>query len=327
MTTLQVAGTSIVMMLILIGLRVPIGVAMGGVAFLGLWYLRNFNVALSVLRDTPFVFAANWDLSAIPMFLLMGAIASNSGIGAALFRAAYAWFGSLPGGIGGRDQLGLCGLRRRIRFEHRRRRGDGASRRAGNAQEQIRQGARDRRLRLRRHARCADPALDPVRDLWRVRGSLDRQAAAGRHPAGSADRRRLHDHDRGALLAESRARASGQIRQQRREMEGALGLAAGNLADPCADRRCDGRSLLGRGVADRIRRGRRADRDRDRRCAAQAVVARLRRQLQGRDRHHGAIVLRRHRRGDLYQVPRAVRQRRRCSPNWSEAGRSIRCCW
>jgi tripartite ATP-independent transporter DctM subunit len=72
---------------------------MGGVAFLGLWYLRNFNVALSVLRDTPFVFAANWDLSAIPMFLLMGAIASNTGIGAGLFRAAYAWFGGLPGGL------------------------------------------------------------------------------------------------------------------------------------------------------------------------------------------------------------------------------------
>jgi C4-dicarboxylate transporter DctM subunit len=98
-STLQVAGTSIIAMLVLIGLRIPIGVAMGGVAFLGLWYLRNFNVALSVLRDTPFVFAANWDLSAIPMFLLMGAIASNSGIGAALFRAAYAWFGSLPGGL------------------------------------------------------------------------------------------------------------------------------------------------------------------------------------------------------------------------------------
>ncbi len=99
MSTLGVAGTSIALMLLLIGLRVPIGVAMGGVALLGLWYLRNFNVALSVLRDTPFVFAANWDLSAIPMFLLMGAIAANSGIGAALFRAAYAWFGRLPGGL------------------------------------------------------------------------------------------------------------------------------------------------------------------------------------------------------------------------------------
>lgn len=99
MTTLQVAGSCMVLMLIMIGLRVPIGVAMGGVAFIGLWYLRNFNVALSVLRDTPFVFAANWDLSAIPMFLLMGAVAANSGIGAGLFRAAYAWFGRLPGGL------------------------------------------------------------------------------------------------------------------------------------------------------------------------------------------------------------------------------------
>jgi tripartite ATP-independent transporter DctM subunit len=61
--------------------------------------LRNFNVALSALSDTPFVFAANWDLSAIPMFLLMGAIAANSGIGTALFRAAHAWFGGLPGGL------------------------------------------------------------------------------------------------------------------------------------------------------------------------------------------------------------------------------------
>jgi tripartite ATP-independent transporter DctM subunit len=78
---------------------VPIGIAMGAVAFLGFWYLRNFNVALSALSDTPFVFAASWDLSAIPMFLLMGAIAGNSGIGTALFRAAHAWFGALPGGL------------------------------------------------------------------------------------------------------------------------------------------------------------------------------------------------------------------------------------
>ncbi|MDH4192278.1 MAG: TRAP transporter large permease [Betaproteobacteria bacterium] len=86
-------------MLGLIALRLPIGVAMGGVAFLGCWYLRDLKVALSVLRDTPFAFAASWELSAIPMFLLMGAVAGNSGIGTALFRAARAWFGALPGGL------------------------------------------------------------------------------------------------------------------------------------------------------------------------------------------------------------------------------------
>jgi C4-dicarboxylate transporter, DctM subunit len=99
LSTLALSLISIAAMLVLIGLRVPIGVAMGVVAFGGFWYLRNFTVALSTLADTPFVFAANWELSAIPMFLLMGAIASNSGIGAGLFRAAHAWFSGLPGGL------------------------------------------------------------------------------------------------------------------------------------------------------------------------------------------------------------------------------------
>ena len=99
MSALTLALGSIAAILALIGLRVPIGVAMGGVAFAGVWHLRNLDVALSVLRDTPFVFAASWELSAIPMFLLMGAIAGNSGVGTALFRAAHAWFGALPGGL------------------------------------------------------------------------------------------------------------------------------------------------------------------------------------------------------------------------------------
>jgi tripartite ATP-independent transporter DctM subunit len=99
MDPLTLALGSLGLMLVLLALRFPIGVAMGLVAFFGFWYVRNFDVALSVLRDTPFVFAANWDLSAIPMFLLMGAVAGNSGIGTALFRAALAWFGWMPGGL------------------------------------------------------------------------------------------------------------------------------------------------------------------------------------------------------------------------------------
>lgn len=85
--------------LVLIALRLPIGVALGGVAFAGFWYMRNLEVALSVVKEVPFVFAANWELTAIPMFLLMGAIANNSGISASLFRAARVWLGALPGGL------------------------------------------------------------------------------------------------------------------------------------------------------------------------------------------------------------------------------------
>ena len=50
MSALQLAAMSVICILTLIALRVPIGVALGGVSFFGFWYLRNVNVAL-VLKD------------------------------------------------------------------------------------------------------------------------------------------------------------------------------------------------------------------------------------------------------------------------------------
>jgi C4-dicarboxylate transporter DctM subunit len=63
-----------------------------------------------VIKETPFVFAASWDLSAIPMFLLMGAIANNSGISASLFRAARVWFSGLPGGLAVATNIASAGF-------------------------------------------------------------------------------------------------------------------------------------------------------------------------------------------------------------------------
>ena len=83
----------------LLALRVPIGVVLGGVSILGISYLRGPDVALGMLRSAPYDFLASWELSAIPMFILMGAVAHHSGISAALFRAARLWFGRLPGGL------------------------------------------------------------------------------------------------------------------------------------------------------------------------------------------------------------------------------------
>jgi tripartite ATP-independent transporter DctM subunit len=86
-------------MLGLLALRVPIGVVLGGVSIAGIWYLRGFDVALGLLRSAPYDFLANWELSAIPMFILMGAVAHHSGISSALFVAARLWLGRLPGGL------------------------------------------------------------------------------------------------------------------------------------------------------------------------------------------------------------------------------------
>jgi C4-dicarboxylate transporter, DctM subunit len=99
MSPLALALTSLIALLTLIAFRVPIGVALGGVSIAGIWYMRDLRVALSLFEDTPFAFAASWDLTAIPMFLLMGAIANNSGISTDLFQAARLWFGRMPGGL------------------------------------------------------------------------------------------------------------------------------------------------------------------------------------------------------------------------------------
>jgi tripartite ATP-independent transporter DctM subunit len=96
-TTLGVI--TLVATMVLLALRVPIGVVLGGVSICGIWYLRGLDVALGLLRSAPYDFLANWELSAIPMFILMGAVAHHSGISSALFEAARLWLGRLPGGL------------------------------------------------------------------------------------------------------------------------------------------------------------------------------------------------------------------------------------
>ena len=99
MTALEIGFWSLGAILLLIAVRIPIGVALGGIAFLGITQLRDVDVAFALIGDTPFEFAAHYSLSAIPMFLLMGSVAHHSGISHSLFRAARLWFSGLPGGL------------------------------------------------------------------------------------------------------------------------------------------------------------------------------------------------------------------------------------
>lgn len=96
---LVVALSAIVILLVLIGLRVPIGLALGGVSLVGLMIVRSTESALGIFADLPFEFGANWSLSAVPMFLLMGSIAYHTGMTSSLFKAARIWLSSLPGGL------------------------------------------------------------------------------------------------------------------------------------------------------------------------------------------------------------------------------------
>ncbi|PTX03019.1 TRAP transporter large permease [Pararhodobacter aggregans] len=86
-------------LLLLMALRVPIGFALAAVAFGGTWAVRGPRPAASILQNLPYEFTAHWTLTAVPMFLLMGALAGNSGLTTDLFRALRLMFGRLRGGI------------------------------------------------------------------------------------------------------------------------------------------------------------------------------------------------------------------------------------
>ena len=96
-TLVAIIGCIAVLVLMLI--RVPIAVSLGSVAVAGFAYLVGPQPALGILIDSPIRTVTNFNFSVIPMFILMGALVSASGMSRELFRAANAWVGHLPGGM------------------------------------------------------------------------------------------------------------------------------------------------------------------------------------------------------------------------------------
>lgn len=95
---------------VLIALRMPIGVALIGVSFAGLWVLIGWRVAWGALAIMPYQFAANWVLSSVPMFLLLGFICYHAELTKGMFRAARAWTSALPGGLAIAAVFGSAGF-------------------------------------------------------------------------------------------------------------------------------------------------------------------------------------------------------------------------
>jgi len=86
-------------LIILIGLRIPIAFGMIMVGGIGVTVLNGPAIFLSQLKDLTYIQFSIYDLSVIPMFVLMGNLASRAGLSQELFRAANAWLGWARGGV------------------------------------------------------------------------------------------------------------------------------------------------------------------------------------------------------------------------------------
>ena len=100
MSTDAVAILGFVALFVLMLLRVPVGMAMGLVGVTGFGYLVGGAPALKIVGHTSMRTVTDYTFGVIPMFLLMGAFVSNSGMSRELFRAANAFVGHLKGGLG-----------------------------------------------------------------------------------------------------------------------------------------------------------------------------------------------------------------------------------
>ena len=96
------------LLFVLLAGGMPIGFAMGLSAFLGTLLLIDAGAALALLGQTAYETALTYNLSVIPMFVLMGYIAGEAGLSEGLYRACNAWLGHRRGGLA-LATIGGCG--------------------------------------------------------------------------------------------------------------------------------------------------------------------------------------------------------------------------
>jgi tripartite ATP-independent transporter DctM subunit len=98
-SNIAIGTAGLAAMLLLIVIRVPIAYAMILVGAVGTSFLSGPNIVLFQLKSLAYAQFSIYDLTVVPMFVLMGALATRSGLSRDLFRGANAWLGRFRGGV------------------------------------------------------------------------------------------------------------------------------------------------------------------------------------------------------------------------------------
>jgi len=99
LTKLETGIAGISLMLILLFLGPPVGTVLLLVGYLGTSYIGNINVGLSVLAQVSYSTATTYGWIVLPLFMFMGNLVFEAGLGQDIYRTAAAWLGHLPGGL------------------------------------------------------------------------------------------------------------------------------------------------------------------------------------------------------------------------------------
>jgi len=86
-------------MMAMLALRVHIGISMFLAGAIGYVWVSGWDPLLAYLKNAPYGRFSLYDLSVVPLFLLMGQFATHGGLSKALFRAGNAFIGHWRGGM------------------------------------------------------------------------------------------------------------------------------------------------------------------------------------------------------------------------------------
>ncbi|PCJ91574.1 MAG: C4-dicarboxylate ABC transporter permease [Hyphomicrobiales bacterium] len=108
MSTIEIGIWSFPILLIMIFLRIPIGLAMLIAGFVGSYLLGDsWLPILSKLKNETYSTFSSYSLTIVPLFLLMGQFAKLGGMSQSLFKAAETWMGHKKGGVA-MAAIGAC---------------------------------------------------------------------------------------------------------------------------------------------------------------------------------------------------------------------------
>ncbi len=108
--SVTIIGTlGVVLLLVLIFLRVPIAIALAVSGLVGYAALDGWATALRMIGTVPFQLASAYSLSVVPLFILMGAVASRANMANELFQAANGLFSGVRGALANAT-IGACAL-------------------------------------------------------------------------------------------------------------------------------------------------------------------------------------------------------------------------
>ncbi|MDB4443815.1 TRAP transporter large permease [bacterium] len=99
MDPLTVGCIGIGVLILLLFSGIPIGVAMGVTGVAGMLFIAGPQAALGLMERIPYDTTANYAISVVPLFILMGSFCFYAGISQDLYRTMYKWIGHFRGGL------------------------------------------------------------------------------------------------------------------------------------------------------------------------------------------------------------------------------------